>query len=451
MKLLFVFLICLCRLFEPFVWNWFCAKLAFKLGVSNTKDNRMNLFFFIIACFGSFLVSDFIGELNILSFLINNSLFVIYLLYAVKVYNLSYKIICGCLSIHCIFSCFMEYVISFFIVCILNTSSLMSFGPSLIRCVSYMAVTFLSFLVFYILSRLDGYVLSALEHDRIYYTLVFVFGLDILAFCTFSCIPNESIFNIGTFISLMIEVAITCHALRMLFLDVKALRNFETELLCTKNKLEMFQFSTEKLDETSKFLHDVKHHLNAISLYLERDDIESAKEYISGVVPAMSNLQIKNFGFNRIGNLIYRKMQEARSLGIEFDFSSSLVDIKIPLYKLNSAFNNLIDNAIEGCLANTSTEHHRITFTIMVSSDSLVVSVMNDCLPTLTSVPTETTKADKENHGYGLSIVSDFVDKYHGSIFFLAEYGLFLVQLNLPASFAVLPECDENKASMDIC
>ena len=366
MKLLFVILIFLCRLSEPFVWNWFCSKLAYILDVTNTKDKKKSFFLFVLACFGSFLASDFLGELNVLSFLFNNSLMVIYYIYATNVYNLNYKIVCGCLFIHYIFTSFSEYVISFFIVCILNSSSIMSIEPSLIRCVSYIVVTFLSFLVFYILSRLDSHVLSSLEHDRIFCTMVFVFGLDIFTFCLFSCIPNENIFNIGTFVSLIVEVAVTCHALRMLLLDVKTLRNYETELSCTKNRLEMFQFDADKLEQTSKFMHDVKHHINTLSYYLEHDDMKSAKEYISGLSPAMNDLRIKDFGFNRFSNLIYKKVLEAKSHGIDFTFSSELIDLKIPLYEISSVFNNLLDNAIEGCLANTSSSYHNISFFLRI-------------------------------------------------------------------------------------
>lgn len=442
MKLLFVILIFLCRLSEPFVWNWFCSKLAYILDVTNTKDKKKSFFLFVLACFGSFLASDFLGELNVLSFLFNNSLMVIYYIYATNVYNLNYKIVCGCLFIHYIFTSFSEYVISFFIVCILNSSSIMSIEPSLIRCVSYIVVTFLSFLVFYILSRLDSHVLSSLEHDRIFCTMVFVFGLDIFTFCLFSCIPNENIFNIGTFVSLIVEVAVTCHALRMLLLDVKTLRNYETELSCTKNRLEMFQFDADKLEQTSKFMHDVKHHINTLSYYLEHDDMKSAKEYISGLSPAMNDLRIKDFGFNRFSNLIYKKVLEAKSHGIDFTFSSELIDLKIPLYEISSVFNNLLDNAIEGCLANTSSSYHNISFFLRKMPSEITITVINDCLSTLNGVPTGTTKDDKENHGFGLGIITDFSNKYSGDAFILAEDGLFMVQISLPLDYGVWEEDD---------
>ncbi|HAU85095.1 MAG TPA: hypothetical protein DCW90_06230 [Lachnospiraceae bacterium] len=442
MKSLFVILILLCRLTEPFVWDWFCSKLACTLVITNTKDKKKSLLLFILACFGSFLISDFIGELNVLSFLFNNSLIVIFYFYAVRVYHLNFKIVCGCLSIHYIFSCFTEYLLSFLQIIIFNSLRITSFEPSLTRCIMYIIFTVLSFLVFFFLSRLDLHALCALEHDRIFYTLVFVFTLDIFAFCLFSCIPNENIFNIGTFVSLMIEVAVTCHALRMLFLDVNTLRNFETELLCTKNRLEMFQFDADKLEQTSKFMHDVKHHINTISYYLEHDDMKSAKEYISGLTPAMDDLRIEDFGYNRFSNLIHKKVLEAKSHGIDFTFSSELIDLKIPLYELSSVFNNLLDNAIEGCLANTASTYHNISFFIRKMPTEILIIVINDCLPTLDGVPTGTTKDDKENHGFGIGIITDFAYKYSGDSFILAEDSLFMVQISLPLNYGVWEEND---------
>ena len=44
----------------------------------------------------------------------------------------------------------------------------------------------------------------------------------------------------------------------------------------------------------------------------------------------------------------------------------------------------------------------------------------------------KTSKADKENHGYGMAIIRDIVQRYNGEIHMQDEHDMFRTEIRIP-------------------
>ena len=95
-------------------------------------------------------------------------------------------------------------------------------------------------------------------------------------------------------------------------------------------------------------------------------------------------------------------------------------------------YTNLIDNAIEACVAE---KHNAPTI-------SIAVNIVGNYLFTRIQNPTNkkksfldsgvrTTKGDTHGHGMGMSIVRGIIQKYDGSIRYTIENGMFVVEFML--------------------
>ena len=92
---------------------------------------------------------------------------------------------------------------------------------------------------------------------------------------------------------------------------------------------------------------------------------------------------------------------------------------------------NLLDNALQA--VSLVTENGFIDFAIHYSKGMLLIKVTN---PFKTAIKREkgvivTSKADKENHGYGLKSVNETVEKYNGTVNINPDIDIFTVTVVL--------------------
>lgn len=99
-----------------------------------------------------------------------------------------------------------------------------------------------------------------------------------------------------------------------------------------------------------------------------------------------------------------------------------------------SLFSNLIDNAIESELLIEDKKSRLIRLSVMKQRNSVVISVENACFiaPNFKNGMPITTKADKENHGFGTKSIKNIVEKYKGYLSFNRSNNVFFVKIVLP-------------------
>ncbi len=97
-------------------------------------------------------------------------------------------------------------------------------------------------------------------------------------------------------------------------------------------------------------------------------------------------------------------------------------------------FGNILDNAIEAAQAMDDPEKRIISLNVSTRDDLLLIECQNFCTDHLTmkdGLP-ETTKENKDYHGYGTRSIRMLTEKYGGDLNISAEGGVFHLSILLP-------------------
>ena len=150
---------------------------------------------------------------------------------------------------------------------------------------------------------------------------------------------------------------------------------------------------------------------------LEKDEVDEAKKHISNIIGTYQNtIEIVHTGFPAIDGLINSKLRLAYDAGVKINIRISLPsDFCFSSFDLTVILGNLLDNALQAVSIFEGDKF--IDIRIDCSKGMLIVKMSN---PFNTAVKKEngsivTSKADKENHGFGLRNVDEILEKYNGT------------------------------------
>lgn len=205
----------------------------------------------------------------------------------------------------------------------------------------------------------------------------------------------------------------------------------ESALIKQQNEYYVNQLLlVEELHEASgKLRHDIKNHLITINSYLEKDDIGAAKKHISSIIGAYQNkIEIVHTGFPAIDGLINSKLQSAYDAGIKINIKTSLPsDFYFSSFDLTVILGNLLDNALQA--VSLVEENKFIDIRIDCSKGMLIVKMSNSFKTVVQKENGKiiTSKADKENHGFGLRNIDEILEKYNGTSKTDTRDGIFTI------------------------
>ncbi len=189
----------------------------------------------------------------------------------------------------------------------------------------------------------------------------------------------------------------------------------ETQISAQKKQMELLQ---KRIQESSRFRHDMRHHLLAIDGCLERNDIESLKEYIRQSVTLLPVQTSEIFCENSAVNAILCYYQEqAKKRNIKTRFCILLPKMPpIPDTELCIIIGNLLENAVEACQRMKSQERFLDVSLSMASSAILALQVSNSyegCVHQMEDGSFLSSKG-KDRKGIGISSVVSITEKYSG-------------------------------------
>lgn len=193
---------------------------------------------------------------------------------------------------------------------------------------------------------------------------------------------------------------------------------YEKELadINTLNQIKHYESRELAYKEQQKKLHDFNNQMECVFDLVNQGKYENVKDYLKEIrnyFVIESNYINTN---NEIVNSILRtKLADARRNGIEVVTSlTDLGGLNIKNEDLVIVISNLLDNAIEAC-KKLKDKQGKIIFRIEIYDKEMVISTQNNCNPEeIAQNDGYTTKADTENHGYGLINIKDVVLKYNG-------------------------------------
>lgn len=183
----------------------------------------------------------------------------------------------------------------------------------------------------------------------------------------------------------------------------------------------------EKSTELRRFRHDTKNLLLVLQSLVLDDKKEQAVEYIEKMQGTLDTINVKAFD---TGNFIADALLESKSkLATQNDIVMTVTG-NIPADKIEDVnlvilISNLVDNAIEA--TRQAEGEKKIEIQSILKKNIWILSVKNPCVNdvVIRENRIETTKDDRESHGFGLSNIERVIKKYDGDLKLKCEDKVF--------------------------
>lgn len=175
----------------------------------------------------------------------------------------------------------------------------------------------------------------------------------------------------------------------------------------------------------------MNNHLNVLYQLLDKGNEDEAKKYIKEISkPILKLSQTIWTGVDVVDVIINSKIEKMKEKGIAFEINVEFPqNTNIMPHDICTILANLLDNAIE---ATSKLQKCRsISLTIRKINHFLMIKVSNSCIDNIdefTQYP-ETTKENKELHGWGLPSVMETVEKYEGTLKCINQGNQFIVKI----------------------
>lgn len=277
----------------------------------------------------------------------------------------------------------------------------------------------INILIFYLLYQLTKAIMSFNESPIPLSHTVIIMVIPLVSIL----LVFSKVRNIYGFVFLLV-IFYLCLFLYSLFSDYFADRLYSQAIKnqneALKDQIHLINLTNRK---TRALRHDLKRELNLIAHMLDNNDELRARKFLENYrLQADMCLLTTTTGNNYIDSLLEVKVQEAKKLGATIHTSLNLIGpIDESLNDLYLLLSNLLDNALE---ALKKTEDKNLWIVIEREKEYLNISLSNNYTP-------NASKNRKGNHGYGLLIVRNIVDKYDGKFSIYKDQKIFNIKITL--------------------
>lgn len=165
--------------------------------------------------------------------------------------------------------------------------------------------------------------------------------------------------------------------------------------------------------------HDMGNHICVLESLLAKNETEEFEKYLTELKAAYSmNVEGIKTGNPITDVILTQRQKEAMERGIDFECKFAYPsDTKINAFDVSVILNNAIANAFEGV---EGCEEPYVSISAYRKKNAYILEVSNCICKSVemdseTSLP-QTTKKDKESHGYGLANIRKVAQKYYGDI-----------------------------------
>ena len=167
--------------------------------------------------------------------------------------------------------------------------------------------------------------------------------------------------------------------------------------------------------ENAKLYHDIKHHLRALERLLQNGDQREALAYIESMQePLQCKMIPVHTGVDIVDTVIYEAKEKAEQRNILLQVETPILpsELKIEDRELCVLCANLLDNALKAA-------KEQIKLNIAIAAGFLVIEMENDYkekpLVKNNHFVSETEQGSLA-HGWGMKIIEQIVEKYHGEL-----------------------------------
>ncbi|WP_413509257.1 ATP-binding protein [Carnobacterium maltaromaticum] len=200
-----------------------------------------------------------------------------------------------------------------------------------------------------------------------------------------------------------------------------------------QNHYEQYVAYKESASLIERKVHDLKHQIETIR---SEENIEKKEAYLEEMTKAINTFSSDiHTGNGILDTILSRKNSYCLEQDIRF---TCIVEGKLLSFldtmDICSLFGNALDNAIEAVLRNAELEQRLVNLRVSKRGDFVIILVENYVpdLDELSEGLPETTKKNKDYHGYGLKSIDYIAGKYEGNMNVSVKNNWFLLKVLLP-------------------
>ncbi|WP_291579033.1 sensor histidine kinase [Clostridium sp. UBA6640] len=278
--------------------------------------------------------------------------------------------------------------------------------------------------IVYLMIRFAGNIKIVQKNlKKIYvYELIMTLSINIFfIFMIFSLFKNKDIVEASSstiFIMTITIIVFTAMVINVINQIIKYSKK-ESEWLLLMREYERQQNYIESLDRLTYKLkaqrHDFNHHISCIYGLLDLNNIDEAKKYAKELLKDVQEVNnIVNIENSTILAILNNNLTVAKEKDIEVDLNIDIPkELKVNSMDISIILGNSLSNAIEAC---EKLKKKYIKLYMYMKGEYLIIKIKNSKEENvfIDENSYETTKIDKENHGFGLKNIKYIVDKYDG-------------------------------------
>lgn len=194
-----------------------------------------------------------------------------------------------------------------------------------------------------------------------------------------------------------------------------------------EQQVEHYKKINKLTDDLREFRHDYKNHMICLQSLLNNKQYDEALSYVKSITNQEILNSNKFFSGNQIADAILTDKNElAQKNNCKIIFDGSVSD-EISVSNLCTILSNALDNSIEACPKIDSDETQIIDVKCVASELIQIIRISNPN-PDNNAV-TETSKADRKNHGFGLSNIRRTVERMDGQMIISSQYPTFVLEI----------------------
>ena len=196
------------------------------------------------------------------------------------------------------------------------------------------------------------------------------------------------------------------------------------------DQVEHYKKINKLTDDLREFRHDYKNHMICLQAMLEKGLLDDAIEYTKNITKQDLVSDNKFSTGNQIADSILAEKEElAERIGCHIKVTGFISD-EIAAVNLCIMLFNALDNALEACAKIKASKKDAITVKCAIIQNVQIIRISNpnpcnnDFL--------DTSKADKDNHGFGLYNIRKTVEKLGGEMKIPSKFPEFVLELEFP-------------------
>lgn len=274
-----------------------------------------------------------------------------------------------------------------------------------------------------------------LNSKKLYYLLIILILLCFINNIMIDLIFYKNIINLDIFLIICLISFLLIFNVLLFFETKKEQENLliiQKEVLKLENEINIYEINKSSIMELKRWKHDMKHIFNNIKYNLDHEDYNKIYDLILENNEIFNeNRFIVQSGFDLLDYILIQKYEIMKKNNIESIISYIPCHCPLEDKHFFVIMGNLLDNAIENC---ESSYLKQIKLDIFQYNDYFAIKIQNTIIHSVLKDNShlQTTKIDKNNHGFGLKNVNLLLNRYNSFIDFSEENNFFVVKVLIP-------------------